>query len=145
MMTKLLSLCNVFRWHSEDQLQLRPKWPQNTTSLPWGFQPITAHNASHCLSVTLSTRPSDWQAPDIPVFLFLHCHSNAVFTTLLHKQDREGSGKVTQISQICMHTNLQSCTATLTHTNTHNVISSVYITQLTFVGYTQAVMNRQGS
>lgn len=66
-MTKILSLCNVFRWHSGDQLSLGPKWQQNTTSPPWGTQPITALSASDSLPVSLSIHRPDWQAPDTPV------------------------------------------------------------------------------
>lgn len=76
-----MSLCNAFwEWHLRDQLQLRLKWPQNTTSSPWSPQPITALYALSSfslavsqpvsVSVQLSSCPSVWQAPDAPVSHF---------------------------------------------------------------------------
>lgn len=94
MMNKeVLSLCNVFgRWQLGDQRQLRPKWPQNTASPPWGNRPIAALCLCLWRAVSLSISPSDWQAPDAPVCLaralslFLHCQSDAVFTSWLSGQ-----------------------------------------------------------
>lgn len=116
--------------------RLGPQWLQNTTSPPWGNQPITA---LRCLWLTVSQsgpfvhlteRPQTLLSLALSLSLSVrpHCQSDAGLTSWSQDQTEKETGKSLWSVKLGTHANPRAYTQanTLTHSKTHRQSSPLF-------------------
>ena len=116
--------------------RLGPQWLQNTTSPPWGNQPITA---LRCLWLTVSQsgpfvhlteRPQTLLSLALSLSLSVrpHCQSDAGLTSWSQDQTEKETGKSLWSVKLGTHANPRAYTQanTLTHSKTHSQSSPLF-------------------